>query len=97
MVLDWAITERLLLRNPAGSYVLSKMQRQEEKLLRPQDLKVYLDAVKKRGTLAMFYLELVSGIRKGELVALRWEGLDIAGKTISVSKKAMGSFMVQLR
>ena len=25
----------------------------------------------------MFYLELVSGLRKGELVALRWDDLDI--------------------
>lgn len=36
----------------------------------------------------MFYLELVSGIRKGELVALRWEDLDVEQRTISVSKQA---------
>ena len=35
----------------------------------------------------MFYLELVSGLRKGELVALRWDDLDIQNKTISVSKQ----------
>ena len=35
----------------------------------------------------MFYLELVSGLRKGELVALRWDDLDIQGRTISVSKQ----------
>ena len=33
----------------------------------------------------MFYLELVSGIRKGKLVALRWEDLDVEQRTISVS------------
>ena len=37
----------------------------------------------------MFYLELVSGIRKGELVALRWEDLDVEQRTISVSKQAV--------
>ena len=35
----------------------------------------------------MFYLELVSGLRKGELVALRWDDVDIQSKTISVSKQ----------
>ena len=36
----------------------------------------------------MFYLELISGLRKGELVALQWSDLDIENKTISVSKQA---------
>ena len=36
----------------------------------------------------MFYLELVSGIRKGELVALQWADLDAEQRTISVSKQA---------
>ena len=35
----------------------------------------------------MFYLELVSGLRKGKLVALRWDDLDIQNKTISGSKQ----------
>ena len=35
----------------------------------------------------MFYLELVSGLRKGELTALLWSDLDIEDKTISVSKQ----------
>ena len=36
-----------------------------------EDLKAYLDAAERRNALTMFYLELVSGIRKGELVALQ--------------------------
>ena len=35
----------------------------------------------------MFYLELVSGLRKGELVALLWSDLNTEHKTISVSKQ----------
>ena len=36
----------------------------------------------------MFFLELVSGVRKGELVALLWSDVDVHNKTISVSKQA---------
>ena len=86
--LDRAVKERLLIRNPADSCVVPKVQHQEMKTLRPEDLKAYLDAAERRDALAMFYLELVSGIRKGELVALRWEDLDIPNKTISVGKQA---------
>ena len=86
--LDRAVKERLLVRNPADGCVVPKAHHQEMKTLHPEGLKAYLDSADKRGALAMFYLELVSGIRKGELVALRWEDLNIAEKTISVSKQA---------
>ena len=35
----------------------------------------------------MFYLELVTGLRKGEITALLWSDLDAKNKTISVSKQ----------
>ena len=89
--LDRAVKERLLIRNPADSCVVPKVQHQEMKTLQPEDLKAYLDAAERRNALAMFYLELVSGIRKGELVALQWVDLDVEQRTISVSKQATKS------
>ena len=47
----------------------------------------YLDAANVRDVFPMFYLELVSGLRKGELVALLWSDLDAEHKTISISKQ----------
>ena len=35
----------------------------------------------------MFYLELVSSLWKGKLVALQWDNVDIQSRTISVSKQ----------
>ena len=57
------------------------------KTLLPEHLKAYLDAATARDVLPMFYLELVSGLRKGELVALLWSDLDADHKTIFVSKQ----------
>lgn len=54
---------------------------------RAEDMKAYLDAANARGLLPMFYLALVSGLRKGELVALLWSDLDIEKKTIFVNKQ----------
>ena len=47
----------------------------------------YLEAADRRGLLPMFYLELVTGLRKGEITALLWSDLDTQNKTISVSKQ----------
>lgn len=86
-VLNRAVKERLILRNPTEDCIAPKVQKFEMQILQPEHIKTYLDAAEKRGLLPMFYLELVSGLRKGELTALLWSDLDIADKTISVSKQ----------
>ena len=85
--LDRAVKERLIVRNPADDCVPPKIPKHEMKILPPEQIKSYLTAAEQRGVLPMFYLELISGLRKGELVALQWSDLDIENKTISVSKQ----------
>ncbi|MBM6923688.1 site-specific integrase [Hydrogenoanaerobacterium saccharovorans] len=87
--LDRAVKERLILRNPTEDCIIPKIQKQEMKILHPEDMKAYLEAADKRGVLPMFYLELVTGIRKGELTALLWSDLDEERRTVSVSKQAV--------
>ena len=82
-----AVKERLISRNPTDDCIAPKVQKFERKTLRPEDMKAYLDAANARGLLPMFYLALVSGLRKGELVALLWDDLDVENKTIFVSKQ----------
>ena len=84
---EGAVKERLIPRNPTDDCIAPKVQKVEMKTLLPKHLKSYLDAANARDVLPTFYLELVSGLRKGELVALLWADLDIEHKTISVSKQ----------
>ena len=86
--LDRAVKERLIVRNPVDDCIPPKIPKHEMKILPPEQIKSYLAAAEQRGVLPMFYLELISGLRKGELVALQWSDLDIENKTISVSKQA---------
>lgn len=82
-----AVKERLIPRNPTADCIAPKIRKMEMKILAPENIKGYLDAAGQRGLLPMFYLELVSGLRKGELVALLWSDLDVQNKTISVNKQ----------
>lgn len=86
--LDRAVKERLIQRNPTQDCIAPKLEKKEMKFLPAKDMKAYLDEADRRHVLPMFYLELVSGLRKGELVALLWSDLDIENRTISVSKQA---------
>ncbi len=86
--LDRAVKARLILCNPTEDRIIPKLVKQEMKILHPEDMGAYFQAADKRDVLPMFYLELVSGLRKGELVALLWSDLDSESCTISVSKQA---------
>ena len=85
--LDRAVKERLISRNPCEDCIVPKPRKLDMKILPPEHMKAYLEAADRRGLLPMFYLELISGLRKGELVALRWDDLDVKSKTISVSRQ----------
>lgn len=85
--LDRAVKERLIPRNLCEDCIVPKPRKLDMKVLSPEQIGAYLEAAQRREMLPMFYLELVSGLRKGELVALRWDDLDIRSKTISVSRQ----------
>ena len=68
--LDRAVKEKLILSNPTENCIIPKIEKQEMKILHPDHISSYLNAAERRNALPMFYLELVSGLRKGELVAL---------------------------
>ncbi len=82
-----AVKERLIPRNSTDDCIAPKVWKVEMKTLLPEHLKDYLYAASARNVLPMFYLELVSGLRKGELFALLWSDLDVENKTIFVSKQ----------
>lgn len=86
--LDCVVQERLILRNPADGCRLPRGEKKEIQVFSQEQLGSYLSAAQERGLLPMFFLELTTGLRKGELVALLWEDVDEEQMTISVSKQA---------
>ena len=75
--LDRAVKERLIPRNPTDECIIPKLQKREIKILPADSIRSYLRVADERGVLPMFFLELVSGVRKGELVALLWSDVDV--------------------
>ena len=55
-------------------------------IIPPEKLGDYLRAAADHGVLPMFYLELTSGLRRGELLALLWTDLNVKEKCLTVSK-----------
>ncbi len=86
--LDQAVQERLIPYNPAAGCKLPPKEKKEMRTLPADKISAYLAAADEHGVLPMFYLELTTGIRRGELVALLWDDLDPENQTLSISKSA---------
>ena len=84
--LEHAVEEKLILANPAKNCKIPKNARKEMKILPEALIGPYLNAAKEHGILAPMYLELTTGLRRGELLALRWEDLDVQNRTLSINK-----------
>lgn len=85
-----AVKEKLILSNPTEDCIIPKLEKKEMKILRQEDMTAYLKEAEQRGVLPMFFLELCTGLRKGELAALLWSDLDQERRTLSVCKQAIG-------
>ena len=85
--LQQAVDERLIPYNPCENCRIPPKEKKEMTILPPEKLGAYLREAEQYGVLPMFFLELSSGLRRGELLALRWDDLDTENRILSVSKQ----------
>ena len=84
--LDQAIRDGLITENPAKSFHYRKSTTVKADIMTPLEMEDYLDAAERLGYLPMFMLALMTGIRQGELIALKWSDLDIESRTLTIAE-----------
>ena len=85
--LKQAVKERIIPYNPCDNCRIPRKEHREMTIIPPEKLGVYLREAEKYGVLPMFFLELSSGLRRGELLALLWDDLNVKDRILSVSKQ----------
>ena len=85
--LDQAIRDGLLTENPAKAFRYRKSMTVKANIMTPLEMEDYLDAAEQLGYLPMFMLALTTGIRQGELIALKWSDLDMKKRTLTIAEK----------
>ncbi|MFC1924917.1 tyrosine-type recombinase/integrase [Chloroflexota bacterium] len=75
--LGLAVKWRLLSRNVADAVSPPHVVRSEMHTMNEDDLHTFLEAAKKTPYYALFYLALFTGMRRSELLALRWCDIDL--------------------
>jgi integrase len=73
MALRWG----LISRNPADAVVPPRPQRSEMHTMTEDEISIFLEAAKKTPYYVLFYVALFTGMRRSELLALRWGDVDL--------------------
>jgi integrase len=84
--LENAVKWGLLSRNPADAVDPPRCQRSEMHTLNEDDIHILLEAAGKTPYYVLFYLALFTGMRRSELLALRWCDVDLALCQLSVNR-----------
>ena len=75
----------ILGRNVAAIAEGPKLNQREGRTLTPEQAKVFLEAVKGDRLEAAYVLTLALGLRRGEVLGLKWEDLSFGEETVSLS------------
>ena len=85
--LNLAIEQKLLLTNPADACALPKLEHREMKTLPVEQLTSFLREAKESGVFEMYYIELATGLRRGELLSLKWRDIDLEHGSLRVQRQ----------
>ena len=81
--------EQLILNNPCLFVTLPKSKAKEEVMtFTLEEQKIFLDAIENSRDRCIFNLALGSGLRLGELLALKWSDIDFSTNEVKVSRSA---------
>ncbi|MFC1861184.1 tyrosine-type recombinase/integrase [Chloroflexota bacterium] len=81
-----AVRLGIIVRNPADAVNPPKVQRQEIRTMSESDIHIFLEFAKSTSYYALFYTALFTGMRRSELLALRWSDVDLILCQLSVTR-----------
>lgn len=84
--LEQAVRWSLIPRNPAAQVEPPRGFKTPPRAWTPEETLKFLEAVRRHRFYAMFYLAVVTGMRRGELLGLRWEDLDLGRGYLRVER-----------
>ncbi len=85
--MDLAVAQKIILENPTNACSLPRVEHKEMQTISAEQLQVFLEEAKRSGVYEMYYIELSTGLRRGELLGLKWEDIDMRQGIIRVRRQ----------
>jgi len=76
----------LIVRNPADAVAVPRVQRSEVQAWDKAEVTAFLEGIKGTTYYPIFYLALYTGMRRSEILALRWQDVDLLLGQVYVSR-----------
>ena len=86
--LSHAVRWQLIARNPADAVTAPRPERTEMRVMDADDTRQLLEEAANTLYHALIYVALATGARMGELLALRWQDVDLDRATIHIIRSA---------
>lgn len=85
--LDKAVQDGLIRVNPAADCKLPAQTVNEMHVLTREEMQRFLIQAKEEGYFELFLLELATGLRRGEVLALQWDDLDFDTGALHIQRQ----------
>ena len=87
--LNCAVEQHLISANPTKGCVLPKLEKKEMKILPPESLGTFFEEARRSGVFELYYIDLATGLRRGELLGLKWSDIDLDKGIIHVRRQVL--------
>ena len=84
--MDFAVAQKIIPENPCKAVALPKVEHKEMQTIPAEQLQAFLQEAKATGVYEMYYIELATGLRRGELLGLKWTDIDWKNGIIKVRR-----------
>ena len=81
-----AMEQKLVTRNPTQGCALPKVEHKEMKTLTADQLSAFFQEARDSGVYELYYLDLATGLRRGELLGLKWTDVDLNRGVLKIQR-----------
>ena len=81
-----AIEQCLVTKNPTQGCALPKVEHKEMKTLTADQLSAFFREARDSGVYELYYLDLATGLRRGELLGLKWTDVDFDRGVLKIQR-----------